>query len=177
MKIHMFTATVVLVAASVVAVGAQVRKAEMEGVTNYSRVDATVGCGGATQPAAMAALKKEGFTSVVNLRLATEAGAEIEASRSAAQAAGLKYIHLPFDAAHPDPSLVDRFLAAVSDTSNQPVFIHCASANRVGAVWMIKRALKDGWDVDKARAEAEAIGLSNPRLKTFATEYIAAHKK
>jgi uncharacterized protein (TIGR01244 family) len=176
MKIHIAVATAALVAASAVA-GAQVRKAEMEGITNFSRVDATVGCGGATQPTALAALKREGFASVINLRLASEQGADIDASRSTAQAAGLKYIHLPFDVANPDPKLVDNFLAAVSDAANQPVYIHCASANRVGAVWMIKRALKDGWDVDKAREETEAIGLSNPRLKTFAAEYIAAHKK
>ena len=42
---------------------------------------------------------------------------------------------------------------------------------------MIKRVLQDGWEIDKALAEAEAIGLTNPRLKTFATEYIQAHKK
>ena len=176
MKIHTLAVAAALVTVAVAA-GAQVRKTEMEGITNFSRVDATVGCGGATQPTAMAALKKGGFVSVINLRVATEQGADVDAGRAAAQAAGLKYIHLPFEVANPDPKLVDNFLAAVSDTSNQPVYIHCGSANRVGAVWMIKRVLKDGWDVDKAREEAEAIGLSNPRLKTFATEYIAAHKK
>lgn len=176
MKIHAL-GTAAAVVAMAVAAGAQVRKAEMEGITNFSRVDATVGCGGATQPTAMASLRKSGFVSVINLRLASEQGADIDAGRAAAQAAGLKYIHLPFEVANPDPRLVDNFLAAVSDRSNQPVYIHCASANRVGAVWMIKRVLQDGWDVDKAREEAEAIGLSNPRLKTFATEYIAAHKK
>jgi uncharacterized protein (TIGR01244 family) len=176
MKIQSLVACAAVLATGAIAL-AQVRKAEMPGVTNYSRVDATVGCGGATQPSAMAALKNDGFASVINLRLASEQGADIDASRSAAQAAGLKYIHLPFDAANPDPKLVDSFLAAVSDTSNQPVYIHCASANRVGAVWMIKRALKDGWDTAKAMEEAEAIGLSNPRLKTFAADYIAAHKK
>ena len=72
---------------------------------------------------------------------------------------------------------MDSFIAAVSDRANQPVYIHCASANRVGAMWMIKRALKDGWSVDQASAEAEAIGLTNPKLKAFATEYIASHKK
>src|ERR671912_991416 len=140
---------------------AQVQKKEMAGVRNYSRVDATVGCGGAVDPAAMKALKGEGYVSVINLRLASEEGANVEAGRAAAQAAGLKYIHLPFNAAMPDSKVVDSFLAAVADKSNQPVFIHCGSANRVGAVWMIKRALQDGWEVDRARAEAEAIGLSS----------------
>jgi len=176
MRTHVAVAIAAFFAVSARA-DAQVTRSEMEGITNFSRVDATVGCGGATQPTAMAALKKGGFVSVINLRAASEQGADIDAGRAAAQAAGLKYIHLPFEMANPDPKLVDNFLAAVSDKANQPVYIHCASANRVGAVWMIKRVLKDGWDVDKAREEAEAIGLTNARLKTFAAEYIATHKK
>ncbi len=156
---------------------AQVTKGEIAGVRNFSRVDATVGCGGATDASAMGALRKEGFVSVINLRLETEQGAEVDASRTAAKAAGLKYIHLPFNAASPDPAVVDSFLAAVADKSNQPVFIHCGTANRVGAVWMIKRALQDGWPVEKARAEAEAIGLSNPQLAAFATDYISKNRR
>ena len=155
----------------------QVQKKEVAGIVNYSRVDATVGCGGRVSPAAMTALKSEGYKSVINLREATEADANIDAGRAAAQAAGLKYIHLPFNAASPDPKVVDSFLAAVADTSNQPVFIHCGSANRVGGLWMIKRALRDGWDIPRAQAEAEAIGLSSPQLKAFAAEYIKTHKR
>jgi uncharacterized protein (TIGR01244 family) len=125
----------------------------------------------------MAALRKEGYVSVINLRQATEAGADIEAGRAAAQAAGLKYLHMPFNVAAPDSKVVDGFLAAVADKSNQPVFIHCGSANRVGGMWMIKRVLQDGWAIDRARTEAEAIGLSSAPLVAFATEYIKAHGK
>jgi len=155
---------------------AQVKKQEMPGIRNYSRVDATVGCGGAVDPSAMTALRKEGFVSVINLRLPTEEGANVEEGRAAAKAAGLKYIHLPFNAAMPDPKVVDSFLAAVADRSNQPVFIHCGSANRVGGVWMIKRALQDKWPIEKALTEAQAIGLNNPALTAFATEYIKSHQ-
>jgi uncharacterized protein (TIGR01244 family) len=171
-----------LVASAVVALlagpaAAQVKKGEMAGVRNYSRVDATVGCGGAVDPSAMAGLKKEGFVSVINLRMANEQGADVDAGRAAAQTAGLKYIHLPFNAAQPDSKVVDAFLAAVADKGNQPVFIHCGSANRVGAMWMIKRSLQDGWTVERAQAEGEAIGLSNPQLTTFAATYIRDHQK
>lgn len=171
----LLAASVALVMTSPLA--AQVQKKDLAGVRNYSRVDATVGCAGAVDPAAMAGLKREGFVSVINLREASESGANVDEGRAAAQAAGLKYIHLPFNAAKPDHAVVDRFLAAVGDKSNQPVFIHCGSANRVGGMWMIKRALKDGWPIEKARQEAEAIGLSNPALVAFATEYINTHRK
>ena len=78
----------VVAAASVAAsVNAQVQKKEFPGVRNYSRVDATVGCGGQVDPAAMASLKSEGFVSFINLRLPTEEGANVEQGRAAAQAA------------------------------------------------------------------------------------------
>ena len=155
---------------------AQVQKKEVQGIRNYSRVDATVGCGGQVDPAAMATLKKEGFVSVINLRLPSEEGANVEAGRAAAQAAGLKYIHLPFNAAMPDSKVVDSFLAAVADRSNQPVFIHCGSASRVGGMWTIKRALQDKWPLEKAIAEGKAIGLNNPGLEAFVTEYVKTHQ-
>ena len=155
---------------------AQVQKKEVAGVRNYSRVDATVGCGGQVDPAAMKTLKGEGYVSVINLRQASEEGANVEAGRAAAQAAGLKYIHLPFNVAMPDSKVVDSFLAAVADKSNQPVFIHCGSANRVGGMWMIKRVLQDKWAIERATVEAEAIGLNNAQLKAFATEYIKSHQ-
>jgi uncharacterized protein (TIGR01244 family) len=153
---------------------ATVRKEAMAGVTNFSRVDATVGCGGATTADAMPALKAAGFTSVINLRQATENGADIDGSRAAAERAGLRYVHLPFSAAQPDPAVVERFLAAVRDPANQPAYIHCASANRVGALWLIKRVKQDGWPLDRAVEEATAIGLTNAALRQFAVDYVKA---
>ena len=168
--------SVVLASALAVPALAQVRKAELAGVRNYSKVDATVGCAGATDPSAMKALKGEGYVSVVNLRMPTEQGADIEAGRAAAESAGLKYFHFPFNTATPDASVVTKFLATVADKSNQPVFIHCGSANRVGGMWMIKRVLQDKWPIDQARTEAEAIGLREPAMIAFVTDYINTHK-
>jgi uncharacterized protein (TIGR01244 family) len=175
MTVRMIFAAALATALSV-PVLAQVQKKEMTGVRNYSRVDATVGCGGQVDPAAMKALKGEGYVSVINLRLPNEEGANVDAGRAAAQAAGLKYIHLPFNAAQPDPKVVDSFLSAVADKSNQPVFIHCGSANRVGGMWLIKRVLQDKWTMERATTEAEAIGLTNPQLKMFAADYIKKHQ-
>jgi uncharacterized protein (TIGR01244 family) len=139
-------------------------------------VDATVACGGATTVDAFPELKRRGFTAVINLRRSEEPGADVEAARAAATAAGLKYLHIPFDASAPDAADADAFLAAVSDTANHPVYIHCGSANRVGAMWLIKRVLADKWTIEKATKEAEAIGLRSQTLKQFALDYIAAHR-
>ncbi len=166
------------------AIHAQVKKAEMDGIVNFSRIDgtegfggATAGFGGATEPSAMAELKKNGFATVLNLRLAIEPGSEIDASRTAAEAAGLKYIHLPFDPANPGPDLIDDFLAGVSNEANEPVYIYCASATRVAALWMIGRVLEDGWSLDEAREEATAIAAKPAEAIAFASAYIASQKR
>jgi uncharacterized protein (TIGR01244 family) len=100
----------------------------------------------------------------------------VDAAAAAAKALGLTYVHLPINSAAPDPAVVDGFLKAVTDKKNQPVFIHCASANRAAALWMVKRMAVDKWDAEKAGAEAAALGLTNPALKAFALEQAAARK-
>ena len=143
-----------------------------EGVVNYTRVDATVACAGATPPEAMAGLKDLGFVSVINFRTEGERGAMVEESRTAAEAVGLSYFHLPFREATPE--VTETFLETVADPVNQPVYIHCGSANRVGAMWLIKRVRVDGWSVEDATVEAEAIGLRSEALKAFAIDYVGA---
>ncbi len=155
----------------VLAAGLGAQDEAPEGVVNYTRVDATVACAGATPASAMPALSDLGFASVINFRTAGENGANIEGSRAAATEAGLKYIHIPFRT--PTDETTGQFLAAIADEANQPAYIHCGSANRVGAMWFIKRVVGDGWDTDRAMAEAETIGLRSEALKAFATEYVA----
>jgi len=165
-------AAVLLLAGSAVPAAAQTPDFPPAGVRNYTRVDATVACAGATPPEAMAALREQGFNTVINFRTAGERGAAIDASRQAAEAVGLEYVHLPFRT--PTAAIVESFLATVAEPSNQPVYIHCGSANRVGAMWLIKRVKQDGYTVDDAVAEAEAIGLRSAPLKRFALQYVGA---
>lgn len=168
-------AAVVLVASS--ALAQLVTKETVPGITNFSKIGTTIACAGATTPEAIGEVKKLGYNAVINLRQANEPGADIEAATAAAKAAGIKYVHLPFNTAAPDPAIVEGFLKAVTDPSNQPVFVHCASANRAAALWMIKRMNVDHWDAEKAGTEAAALGLTNAALKTFALDYAKAHQK
>src|SRR6266436_1627482 len=157
-------AGVLALTASVAFAQTPVTKASIPGIVNFSKVETTVACAGATTPAALAGIKSMGYNSVINLRTPGEAGAELDAEAAAAKAAGINYVHLPFNAQAPDPALVDNFLKAINDKANQPAFIHCASANRAAALWMVKRIAVDKWTVDKATEEATALGLTSPTL-------------
>ena len=163
---------------TIVTVGfAQVKKSTVPGVTNFAQVETTVACAGAVTPTAVAGIKKMGFASIINLRLATEQGADIDAETAAAKEAGINFVHIPFNGGMPDPAVADRFIQVITTAGNQPAFIHCASGNRAAAMWLIKRVLIDKWDNDRAMEEATQLGLTSPVLKTFALDYIQAHKK
>lgn len=171
----MFTFAIMGIA---VAIGqSQVKKLTVPGITNFAQVETTVACAGAVTPESVAGIKKMGFASIINLRLENEQGANIEAEAAAAKAAGITFVHLPFNGSMPDPAVADRFIKTITEPGTQPAFIHCASGNRAAAMWLIKRVLVDKWETDRAVEEATQLGLTSSGLKTFALEYIQAHKK
>ena len=61
------------------------------------------------------------------------------------------------------------------DAGIYPVFIHCATANRSAVLWMLRRALVDGWSVEAAEKEAVQNGLTSEGLLKFARESVASH--
>jgi hypothetical protein len=96
MKPYALAVVCVISAAVAAAAQTEIAKASVPGIVNFGYLGKTVACAGATAPAALTEVKKLGYASVINLRVATEPGAEIDASAAAAQAAGLRFIHLPF---------------------------------------------------------------------------------
>jgi uncharacterized protein (TIGR01244 family) len=168
---HTFLALVAVLGIAASASAQTVTKETREGIKNFSRLETTVACAGAITADAMPEIKKMGFVSVINLREAQEAGADVEKHRAAAEAAGLRYYHVPFNGAKPDPKAADAFVKIISSKEAAPAFIHCASANRASAMWMIKRIVVDKWEVERAEQEAAAMGLTNAALKQWAIEY------
>ena len=106
------------------AVSAQVVKEEVAGIRNFAKVESTVACAGAITPAAIQEIKKMGYASIINLRLASEQGADIEGHTAMAKAAGIPYYHIPFSGSAPDPAVVDTFLKTITAPGVQPAFIH-----------------------------------------------------
>ena len=173
--------TVVLLALTSVAFGqqptermAQIEQSLKDDVPRILCIDPNFASAGQPKDAAFEKLKANGFKSVLNLRTSTEV--DLNAEKEKVEKAGLRYISIPVVGSAPKPEQAEEFLKAVKDKQNQPMLIHCGSANRVGGFWMIHRVLNDGWSEEKALEEATKIGLVSPVLKTFATEFIASKK-
>jgi len=154
----------------------QVTKDQVAGIRNLARLETTIACAGAITPASVPEIKKMGFASIINLRLADEPGADIEQEAAAASDAGIRYFHVPFNGS-PDPEAAGRFLDVITSEGAQPAFVHCAGGNRAATMWLIKRLAVDHWDVERATAEAIALGQTSADQRRFAIEYGQSHRR
>ena len=155
----------------------EVTKENVDGVTNFHRLETTVACAGAIKADAVPEIKKFGFASIINLREAGEDGANLEAEAAAAKAADIRYYSIPFSSTAPDPAVADKFIQAITEKGSDPAFIHCAGGGRAATMWFIKRLVIDHWDVDRAAKEATDLGMTSPKLKQFAIDYAQTHKR
>jgi uncharacterized protein (TIGR01244 family) len=155
----------------------EVTKENVEGITNFHRLETTVACSGAIKADAVPEIKKFGFASIINLREASEDGANLEAEAAAAKAADIRYYSIPFNSAAPDPAVADKFIEAITQKGSDPAFIHCAGGGRAATMWFIKRLVVDHWDVERAAKEATDLGMTSPKLKQFAIDYAQTHKR
>jgi uncharacterized protein (TIGR01244 family) len=145
-------------------------------IRNFIRMDQQFCTGAQPRLEHLEMLKKEGVKAIINLRQTGEHRAAEEEAR--AKELGLRYFNIPVVFADPKDEQVDEFLKVTDNPDNRPAFIHCAAGIRVGAFWMIRRVLRDGFTLEAAEKEAQEIGLrDNPHLNEFARKYIESHKK
>lgn len=153
----------------------KIQQALKDDVPRVLCIDERIATGGQPTDTAFAKLAANGYRAVLNLRTGSE-GIDLQHEREAAEKAGLRYVGIPIVSNAPKPEQADEFIKAVKDPENHPMLIHCGSANRVGAFWMIYRVVEQGWPEDKALDEATKIGLTSPALKAFAHQYIISRQ-
>lgn len=150
---------------------------ELTGIPRFLRLTDQVWTGGQPWPEHFAKLKDAGIKVIINLRPHAEYEGEREAAK--VKELGISYFNIPVVFNAPDELDADDFLKLTDEQlKNGPVFIHCAVGARVGAFWMIRRVLRDGWEFDRALEEANRIGLRpQSQLTEFAKDYIEKKKK
>jgi uncharacterized protein (TIGR01244 family) len=173
-----YTALLIVSTLALPLLAQQVTKPDLPGVRNYAKLETTVACAGAiSAEQAVPAIKREGFVSIVNLREASEPDANVDQEAALARQAGLKYFHVPFNGASPDPKAADAFIAAITSAGAEPAFIHCSGGNRAATMWMIKRMVVDHWDAERATKEAMSLGQTSAPLRQFAIDYAKSHPR
>jgi uncharacterized protein (TIGR01244 family) len=122
------------------------------------------------EPEDMTALAQAGFATVICNRPDGEnpPARGAQAMRQAAEAAGLRFVFLPFTAATLTPATVAAQRQTIDDSAG-PVFAYCASGNRCSIVWalamagrhpadaLIGAAARWGYRLEGLRPQLEAL--------------------
>jgi uncharacterized protein (TIGR01244 family) len=168
------TRTIAFVAAWGVFSPTSVGSSEGREIENFFRVSECVSTGAKLSADQVGRLHSQGVRGIVDLRELGEIG-DPHPSAAAAEA-GIRYVSIPVHTAAPNDEQARAFLAALEDQAIYPVFLTCGSGNRVGAFWMIRRMVVDGWPPQDAEKEARQIGLKSPHLVEFARSFASRHR-
>ena len=125
---------------------------------NFHEVNSQLYRGAQPRRGGLKRLAQLGIRTIVNLR---ESNDLARAEEAEASAAGLRYFNVPFKrTGRPTDEQVARVLSIISDTDNQPVFVHCHyGEDRTGTVIAVYRIAHDGWTSERAKAEANQYGM------------------
>jgi uncharacterized protein (TIGR01244 family) len=128
-------------------------------IFNYNRTTPHIATSGLIGKGGIGELKALGFIAILDLRTPPEG---TEAERAAMEAQGLRYFNIPIARGAPSDDQIQRFTRLIEDAANQPLLIHCVSANRVGAMWTLYR-LRQGVPFEIAMEEGRTVGMKPKR--------------
>lgn len=114
-------------------------------------------------------LADAGIRTVIDLRPPAEPRGFDEVA--AVRDAGVRYVNIPVTAQTLGDGDFDRVRALLNDPANRPALLHCASANRVGAVLLPYLMLDAGMSEDDALELAHKVGLRSTEMKEAALRY------
>jgi protein tyrosine/serine phosphatase len=138
-------------------------------VRNFGQVNQNLFRGGMPTDDALAELKALGVGLIIDLR---EEGSARQAEKQRVEQLGIRYAHVPMRAlSAPRPSEIQQVLSLILHESSAKVYVHCLRGkDRTGTVIACYRIQHDGWDNERALAEARGYGMS--RLETAMQAFI-----
>lgn len=119
--------------------------------------------------AAWSELAGAGYRTVVDLRAAEEPRDHDEPAL--VRGAGLDYVSIPVSQPTLRDATFDTFRDVMRDPERRPIFVHCATSNRVGALLLPYFALDEKMPLADATRLAHEAGLRNLDLQQIALDY------
>lgn len=152
----------------------KLERAELGGAPNVNALNG-VYLAGQPQPEDFRKSGADGIKTVVSLRQPDELDWD---EAAIVQQVGMEYLSIPFQSPKSlTDEVFDEVRRVLNDKKKRPMILHCHSANRVGAVWLVHRVLDGGVAYAKALAEAKQVGLRLPAYEQKAKVYIKRRSK
>lgn len=143
-------------------------------ILNYVQITETIGTAGQPTREQFAAVAAAGYELVVNLAMPDSPNALAD-ERELSTRQGLDYVHIPVVWEAPAHRDLERFMAVMDRNSGRRVFVHCALNMRVSVFVALYRVIRQGLDIDQARASILQIWEPDPVWKAFMAESLARY--
>jgi protein tyrosine phosphatase (PTP) superfamily phosphohydrolase (DUF442 family) len=122
------------------------------------------------------AVADAGFATVVDLRLSEEDRGFDEGD--AVTNLDMAYVNVGFKTPESlTDDVFDELRSVLRDAEGTTTLVHCGSANRAGAAWLVYRVLDEGRSFEDGLAEARTIGLRTPEYEDRAKAYISERQE
>ena len=156
--------------ALVLAAPAAMAEEEDHGLRGAKHPQPGVLFGGQPTEAQLEAMAADGLSFVLDLRAEGENRGFDEPA--ALRSLDVPYLNLPVDAERmAQPETFERFIEAMENLDG-PALVHCASGNRVGALYYAYLVAGKGEDREAARARAKENGLRSAALEKAVDRYL-----
>lgn len=120
-------------------------------------------------------LRQQGFKTVINFRTEDEENLAFSPSEEAerVKAERMAYRNFPVSMKTMSPEKVDEFRENYSKLP-KPVYAHCKSGKRAGAMVMMQMAVDQGMSGEQILQNAEEMGFEcdNEELRKFVKDYV-----
>lgn len=159
-----------LALALVLAAPAAAAEQKDHGLRNAKHPEPGVLFGGQPTEEQLRAMAADGLSFVLDLRAEGEDRGFDEPA--ALQSLDVPYLSLPVDAERMEqPETFERFIEAMQDLDG-PTLVHCASGNRVGALYYAYLVAGKGENREAARKRARDMGLRSSALEKAVERYL-----
>ncbi len=139
------------------------------------KINENVTVGAQPSEAELKELAGDGFKTVINFRTDGEDEQPLspDAEGDAVEKAGMTYLHVPVSMKSMGPETVDQFREKFPKLPT-PVFAHCKSGKRAGAMVMMHMACEQGMSGQQTLDKAEEMGFEceQPELRDFVKSYV-----
>jgi protein tyrosine phosphatase (PTP) superfamily phosphohydrolase (DUF442 family) len=151
-------------------------ESSLSDIYNYRAVDDALCTSGQPTDAQLASIASAGYTTIINLALHDDPRYSLPDERGTVQSLGLTYVHIPVQFSTPTEADLLAFFAAMDAHLNEKVWVHCAANMRVSAFLGLYRAIRLGWDTERAFELMRGLWQPNEVWSSFIAVMLETHR-
>jgi protein tyrosine phosphatase (PTP) superfamily phosphohydrolase (DUF442 family) len=148
---------------------------DLTSIYNYRAVDETLGTSGQPSVMQLGTIAAAGYLVIVNLALHDDPRYSLPDEPGVVRSLGMTYVHIPVQFGAPTEANLLDFFAVLEAHSEEKVWVHCAANIRVSAFLGLYRAIRLGWERERAFTIMHDLWQPNDVWSSFIANMLTKH--